>query len=147
MDAVKIAYRQALQSVVMSGPTTMAPAILKAIEITKAYAKQGTKQQLIVIILTDGDISDEVKDTQAVCMASNFPISICAIGLGDGPFDKLEALDDLKRGRRFDNFHFTDFTDFLRKAQRSENPELDFATDVFTEIGAQYKMMKKLGIL
>lgn len=35
----------------------------------------------------------------------------------------------------------------MKKANRSENPELDFAADVFCEVGAQYKAMKKLGIL
>ena len=103
---------------------------------------------MICLVITDGDISDEKKDTEAICMASNYPISICAIGLGDGPFDKLERLDDLKRGRKFDNFHFCNATEFLmKKANRSENPELDFAADVFCEVGAQYKAMKKLGIL
>ena len=53
----------------------------------------------------------------------------------------------MKKGRRFDNFHFTNFTAFTKRVERLENPELDFATDVFVEIGAQHKAMRKLGIL
>ncbi|CAL5971339.1 Copine_I [Hexamita inflata] len=147
MAAVKQAYRQALTFAVLSGPTTLAPAINKGVEICKAYQSQNIKQQVILLILTDGDVSDEARDCQAVCEASNYPISICVIGVGDGPFDKMERFDNLKQGRRFDNFHFTDFAKFMKKAQRMENPELQFAADVFVEIGAQFKAMKKLGVL
>ena len=96
---------------------------------------------MILIIITDGDVTDEARDCQAVCNASNFPISICAIGVGDGPFDKMDRFDNLKKGRKFDNFHFTDFTSFMKRMDRSENPELELATDVFTEIGAQHTAM------
>ena len=41
--------------------------------------------------------------------ASSFPISICALGLGDGPFDKMKMFDDMP-GRKFDNFQFVNFT-------------------------------------
>ncbi|CAL5990972.1 Copine_I [Hexamita inflata] len=147
MQTVCDAYRQALNFVTLSGPTTLAPAITQGISICKAYQAQGNKQQVILLIITDGDVSDEVRDCQAVCDASNYPISICVIGVGDGPFDKMERFDDLKKGRKFDNFHFTDFTEFMKKAQRMENPELQFAAEIFVEIGAQFKAMTKLGVL
>ena len=92
----------------------------------------------MIIIITDGEISDFEADKKAICDASSHPVSICAIGVGDGPFEALQRFDNLKKGRKFDNFHFTDFTEFVKHADRSENPELDLATDVFTEIGAQH---------
>lgn len=79
-------------------------------------------------------MSNELKDREMVCKASKYPISITVIGLGDGPFDKMERFDNLKKGRDFDNFKFTDFTAFMKKAGRVENPELALASEVFMEI-------------
>ena len=43
-------------------------------------------------------------DKRAIEEASNYPISIVAVGVGDGPFDKMEYFDDFKGKRRYDNF-------------------------------------------
>lgn len=120
--------------ITLAGPTTIAPCIKQGINISKAYAAQGIKQHLVLVIVTDGDVSDVERDKQAVIEAANYPISICVIGVGDGPFRTMEQFDRL-RGRRFDNLHFCNFTDFIAKHQRDENPELSFATSVFTEVG------------
>ena len=78
--------------------------------------------------MTDGDVADFERDKEAVCLASNYPISICALGIGDGPFEKMEMFDNLENDRKFDNFHFCNFTQFMQKASRMENPELELAT-------------------
>lgn len=100
----------------------------------------------MLVIVTDGNVSDMARDKQAVIEAANYPISICVVGVGDGPFDTMEQFDRL-RGRRFDNLHFCNFTDFIARHQHDENPELSFAANVFTEVGRQYNAVKQLGYL
>ena len=78
--------------------------------------------------------------------ASKYPISICAVGLGDGPFEKMVEFDDMP-GRLFDNFQFVDFTSFEVQARRCEQPDLALATAIFNELPEQFKAMKQLGYL
>lgn len=91
----------------MSGPTTFAPLIKKAVEIEK---QMGGKQLLVLVMITDGTVSNYRLDKEAMTEASNYPISLCAIGVGDGPFITMNSLTTFKESRRFDNFHFVDFT-------------------------------------
>ncbi|CAL6093283.1 Copine_I [Hexamita inflata] len=141
---LKSAYYQAIQQVRLSGPTTFAPLIYQAIEIEKAY---GGNQLIILIIMTDGDVSNMQLDKQAIGEASKYPIAISCIGLGDGPFDKMVEFDDMQTGRAFDNFQFVDFTSFQQASTKCENPELALATLVFNELPDQVKDMKRLGYL
>ena len=127
----------------MSGPTTFAPMIYQAIEICKACPRQFH----LLVILTDGDVSDMEQDCKAIVDASNYPLAISAIGLGDGPFDKMKFFDDKVKGRKFDNFQFVNMTEVEKKAAKKENPELVLATSLIQEVPSQYSFCKKLGYL
>ena len=126
----------------MSGPTTFAPLIRQAIEMVKF-----TKQYHILLILTDGDVTSPQKDEDAIVEASNYPLSIVAIGIGDGPFDTLETFDDKLTRSRFDNFQFVNFTELEKSFGRCECPDLLLAKNILMEIPAQYTIVKKLGYL
>lgn len=142
-EGISAGYRQAVPLVTLSGPTTLAPIIRQAIEVCKSY-----KNELIILfVLTDGDMSDPKRDEQAIIEASNYPIAITVLGIGDGPFDTMVQFDDKIRGRKFDNFQFANFTAMEKKFARMENPELELATHVFMELPLQYLAMKKLGYL
>lgn len=41
---------------------------------------------MICLIMTDGMTCDIERDEAAIIEASKYPISICIIGVGDGPF-------------------------------------------------------------
>ena len=57
-----------------------------------------------MIIITDGAVNNVTLDKEAIERASEYPISIICIGVGDGPFDDMEYFDDFKGKRKFDNF-------------------------------------------
>eukprot|EP00703_Trepomonas_sp_PC1_P005050 JAP91556.1 Copine I [Trepomonas sp. PC1] len=142
-DALKQAYAQATQEIQMSGPTTFAPMIQKAIEVCQSY---GGRQLIFLLLLTDGDVSNPQLDMQCLVQASSFPISICALGLGDGPFDKMNVFDNMP-GRKFDNFQFVNFTALEAQAARCECPDLVLATHALQELPDQFMQMRALGIV
>ncbi|TNJ26215.1 Copine I [Giardia muris] len=142
-DEVCKAYRQIAPHIEMSGPTTFAPMIYQAIEICKTCPRQF----FLLLLLTDGDVSDMEQDCKAIVDASHYPLAISAIGIGDGPFDKMKFFDDKVKGRKFDNFQFVNMTEVEKKAAKKENPELILATSLIQEVPSQYSFCKKLGYL
>jgi E3 ubiquitin-protein ligase RGLG len=88
----------------LSGPTNFAPIIREAINICKEL-----RAYHILVIIADGEVI-KIKDTaDAIVEASNYPLSIIMVGVGDGPFELMEEFDDKLPARRFDNVEFTKF--------------------------------------
>lgn len=135
-------YREAVKMVKLSGPTSLSPVVRYAINIVKK-----TREYHILIILTDDDPVSSVADADTVAEASNYPLSIVAVGLGDGPFKILQSFDTQYYNRRFDNFHFVNFTELETKFIHSNRPDLLLATELFVEIPKQYQIIRKLGLL
>ena len=140
-DGVWETYKRLASQIEMSGPTTFAPMIRQAIEISKECGNQ----YMILILLTDGDVTDMDADMKALQEASNYPVSIVAVGLGDGPFKRMHILEDSISGRKFSNFHFVNFTKM--EAKNYGTPELMLATAMMQEIPYQYAFVKRLGYL
>ncbi|RHY97111.1 hypothetical protein DYB26_001005 [Aphanomyces astaci] len=117
LQGVRPRYREIAPHVCMAGPTSFAPIILQAVNtvIANRYAYH------ILVIIADGQVtrSVDVPDGQfgkqeldtmnAICYASNFPLSIVLVGVGDGPWDTMAQFDDALPQRRFDNFQFVEF--------------------------------------
>lgn len=130
---------------VLSGPTTFAPLIERAIQITR---QEGGYH--ILIIITDGEVTMVQETALALQKASNYPLSIIVVGVGDGPFDTMETFDDDMHSKRFDNVQFVSWKDhiggkarLLSQAKRDDN----FARDALQEIPRQMYCIKKLGLL
>jgi len=132
-------YRELVLSTTLSGPTSFAPIINETINIVKQ-----AKSYHILLIVADGQITNEKETEDAIVRASEYPISIIMIGVGDGPWDKMEEFDDNLPKRKFDNFQFVAFHDILVKKDGDPNY---FALHALMEIPDQYIAIKKLGLL
>jgi len=106
-------YEKITPHIKLSGPTSFAPIINHAIEIVKS-----TGSYHILIIITDGEVVNMDETRNAIVYASNYPLSIIGIGVGDGPFDKMEEFDDELPQRKFDNFQFVNFNKTIAHAKK-----------------------------
>lgn len=134
------------QYINLCGPTSFAPAIYKAIDIVKE-----TQSYHIAIIIADGIIDDEQMKQEtinAIVEASNYPLSIIMVGVGDGPWDLMEIFDDELPERTFDNFQFVNFNTIINtsNSKTSTETEIKFAHHALMEIPFQIKFIKKLGL-
>lgn len=78
----------------LSGPTNFMPVLRAAAD--KAVANQGRGKQCysILVILTDGVITDVEQAVDMICHISDTaPLSIVIIGVGKADFKKMETLD------------------------------------------------------
>ncbi len=132
-------YSKKCPQVTMSGPTSLAPVIIKAIDIVKLKWSYH-----ILLVITDGQLNNDSTTVDAIVQASNYPISIIVVGVGDGPWDSMENYDDNLPMRKFDNFQFVNFHQVCQKAKHAE---AGFALNALMEIPDQYKAICSLGYL
>uniref|UniRef100_A0A671YIS1 Copine I n=1 Tax=Sparus aurata TaxID=8175 RepID=A0A671YIS1_SPAAU len=78
------AYRQVLPQLRLSGPTNFSPLITHADTASQYY---------VLLILTDGEITDFDQTRDAIVRASRLPLSIIIIGVGPADFKAMELLD------------------------------------------------------
>ncbi|KAJ3679066.1 hypothetical protein LUZ60_017077 [Juncus effusus] len=140
-------YREIVPNLRLAGPTSFAPIIETAIGIVDSTGGQ----YHVLLIIADGQVTRSV-DTQsgqlspqeratidAIVKASQFPLSIVLVGVGDGPWDMMHEFDDNIPFRAFDNFQFVNFTEIMSKSIATDRKEAEFALAALMEIPSQYK--------
>ncbi|XP_037092088.1 copine-8-like [Pollicipes pollicipes] len=91
VEGVVAAYQKCLPQIQLYGPTNFAPVINHVANFARQY-RDGS-QYFILLIITDGVITDMPQTKQAIVQASSLPLSIIIVGVGDAEFDAMEELD------------------------------------------------------
>ncbi|CAI8597585.1 unnamed protein product [Vicia faba] len=148
-------YRELVPQLRLAGPTSFAPVIEMAITIVE----QSQGQYHVLLIIADGQVTRSVdtehgqlstqerKTVEAIVKASEYPLSIILVGVGDGPWDMMKEFDDNIPARAFDNFQFVNFTELMSKNMDRSRKEAEFALSALMEIPSQYKATLELNIL
>ena len=94
LQGVEGAYWNSLQSLKFYGPTNFAPIINEVVERAKALEVSQINQQYnVLLIMTDGSITDEAETVEAIVRGSGLPLSIIIVGIGNADFSGMERLD------------------------------------------------------
>uniref|UniRef100_A0A7N6A5T1 Copine-3 n=1 Tax=Anabas testudineus TaxID=64144 RepID=A0A7N6A5T1_ANATE len=88
------AYRMVLPKLRLSGPTNFSPIINHVASIASAAAQTNSASQyFVLLILTDGEITDFDQTRDAIVRASLLPMSIIIVGVGPADFKAMDLLD------------------------------------------------------
>lgn len=91
---VQTAYWHALPYLFFHGPTNFSPIIQKVIDRAReCEVSQYNQQYNVLLILTDGAISDMQNTIDTIVDGADLPISIIIVGVGDADFSPMEQLD------------------------------------------------------
>uniref|UniRef100_A0A7N6AGT7 Copine-3 n=1 Tax=Anabas testudineus TaxID=64144 RepID=A0A7N6AGT7_ANATE len=94
IEGVVHAYRQCLPQLKLWGPTNFSPVI----NHVACFARQAIQQNMashyfVLLIITDGVITDMDQTRTAIVAASRLPMSIIIVGVGGADFSAMEFLD------------------------------------------------------
>ncbi|XP_061085183.1 copine-8-like isoform X2 [Conger conger] len=143
IDGVMEAYYQSLKSVHLYGPTNFSP-VINHVARYAASVKDGS-QYFVLLIITDGVISDMAQTKEAIVNAACLPMSIIIVGVGPAEFDAMEELDGdevriTSRGRpaERDIVQFVPFRDYVDRTGNNVLSMARLAKDVLAEIPDQF---------
>ncbi|KAH7726795.1 Copine-8 [Aphelenchoides avenae] len=159
-EGVMSAYRECLNYAQLYGPTNFSPTIREFSNKAASFPTDGTRYQILLII-TDGVITDMERTITAIIQASSLPLSIIIVGVGNDSFEKMDELDSDNamltlngRTAQRDIVQFVPFRNFLPPTGVFLSPDqraqiqAELARAVLAEVPGQVtSYMKSRGIV
>ncbi|XP_030960619.1 protein BONZAI 3-like isoform X1 [Quercus lobata] len=102
VEGIMAAYARALHNVALAGPTLFGPVINTAAQIAGQSISYNSSKYFVLLIITDGVITDLQETKDALVRASDLPLSILIVGVGGADFREMEVLD-ADNGRRLES--------------------------------------------
>ncbi|KAJ0977682.1 hypothetical protein J5N97_013156 [Dioscorea zingiberensis] len=93
IEGIMSSYSLALHNLSLSGPTLFGPVINEAARIASQSLSSCQNKYYILLIITDGVITDLQETINAIVRASDLPLSILIVGVGGADFKEMEILD------------------------------------------------------
>ncbi|WVZ26596.1 hypothetical protein V8G54_005140 [Vigna mungo] len=102
IQGIMKAYTSALLNVSLAGPTLFGPVISNAAMIASQSVANGGRKYFVLLIITDGVVTDLQETKDALVKASDLPLSILIVGVGGADFKEMEILD-ADKGEKLEN--------------------------------------------
>ncbi|GAV60204.1 C2 domain-containing protein/Copine domain-containing protein [Cephalotus follicularis] len=102
IPGIMMAYTSALHNVSLAGPTLFGPVISNAALIASQCLANGGRKYFVLLIITDGVLTDLQETKDALVKASDLPLSILIVGVGGADFKEMEILD-ADKGERLES--------------------------------------------
>ncbi|KAI3519120.1 hypothetical protein L1887_08145 [Cichorium endivia] len=121
-------------------PTQFGPVITAAVNIAKQSMATNKQGYFVLLIITDGVVTDlqEIKD--AIVEASDLPLSILKVGVGEADFSEMKILD-ANNGKRLESslgrIASRDIVQFV-PLSGLQGGKISFLQSVLSELPAQF---------
>ncbi|KAI8547828.1 hypothetical protein RHMOL_Rhmol07G0226100 [Rhododendron molle] len=102
VEGIMASYASALHNVTLAGPTLFGQVINTAAEIASRSLSYNSSKYFVLLIITDGVVTDLQETKDALVRASDLPLSILIVGVGGADFKQMEILD-ADTGRRLES--------------------------------------------
>ncbi|KAG6646144.1 hypothetical protein CIPAW_08G173800 [Carya illinoinensis] len=102
VEGIMSAYASALHNVTLAGPTLFGQVIKTTAQIASQSVSYNSKKYFVLLIITDGVLTDLQETKDALVKASDLPLSILIVGVGGADFGQMEVLDTDK-GQRLES--------------------------------------------
>ncbi|XP_061449729.1 copine-2 isoform X2 [Rhineura floridana] len=140
VEGIVQAYSTCLPHIRFYGPTNFSPIINHVARFAaQATQQQSATQYFILLIITDGVISDMDETRHAIVQASKLPMSIIIVGVGNADFAAMEFLDGDSRVLRSYTGEeaVTDIVQFVPFREFRSAPKETLAKAVLAELPQQ----------
>ncbi|KAH1031919.1 hypothetical protein J1N35_044093 [Gossypium stocksii] len=102
VQGIMAAYANALHTVTLAGPTLFGPVINTAAQLASQATSNDITKYFVLLIITDGVLTDIQETMDALVRASDLPLSILIVGVGNADFKQMDVLD-ADDGRRLES--------------------------------------------
>ncbi|KAK4751252.1 hypothetical protein SAY87_004734 [Trapa incisa] len=99
IEGIMAAYSNALHNVYLAGPTLFGPVINQAAQIAADSVSYNKNKYYVLLIVTDGVLTDLQETKDALVRASDLPLSVLIVGVGSAEFKQMQILDADKGNR------------------------------------------------
>ncbi|XP_048135818.1 protein BONZAI 3-like [Rhodamnia argentea] len=93
VEGIMAAYAGALHNVSLAGPTLFGQVINRAAQVAGHSLSHNHSKYYVLLIITDGVLTDQQETIDALVRASDLPLSILIVGVGGADFTQMEKLD------------------------------------------------------
>jgi hypothetical protein len=146
VQGILSAYKSVFNSgLIMSGPTLFEDVITAAgsvaLRAQQAAQNKGQQSYTVLLILTDGAVSDVPGTVRALESVSSMPLSIVIVGVGNADFSSMKFLDSFAGSGKRDIVQFVEFNCFGNDSHVLTNETLNEipsqVTGYFQSVGIQ----------
>ncbi|XVF06587.1 hypothetical protein REPUB_Repub06bG0062100 [Reevesia pubescens] len=93
VQGIMAAYSNALRNFTLAGPTLFSHVINTAAQMASQAISNDIRKYFVLLIITDGVLTDIQETMDALIRASDLPLSILIVGVGNADFKQMEILD------------------------------------------------------
>ncbi|CAH9075844.1 unnamed protein product [Cuscuta epithymum] len=140
IHGIMMAYISALFNVSLAGPTLFGPVINAGAQIAGQSAERKERKYFVLLIITDGVITDLEETKDAIINASDLPLSILIVGVGGADFKEMEILDADKKDRLENSQGRVASRDIVQfvPLREMQNEEVSVAQSLLAELPSQF---------